>query len=149
MHATEISNGSPPITATPDGTNTSRRLSGLVSGIVDDAQVLLRQQVHMIRAEFQEDMEQTKWVAQAFGVAGVLFALGLVLIMFSLVHLLRALFPELPEAAAWAIIGGVSLLLGGLSLFIGIRIMNAYNPLPDKSYRALTENLSWITKSQK
>ncbi len=149
MQATEIPNGTSTTTVTPNGTTTTRKLSGLVSGIVDDAQLLLRQQVHMIRAEFQEDMQQTKWVAQAFGVAGVLFALGIVLIMFSLVHLLLALFPEMPEAAAWAIIGGISLLLGGLSLFIGIRIMNAYNPLPDKSYRALTDNLSWITKSQK
>jgi hypothetical protein len=149
MQATEIQNGSSARTSTPDGSIPAGRLSGLVSGIVDDAQRLLHQQVHMIRAEFQEDMQQTKWVAQAFGVAGVLFALGIVLIMFSLVHLLLALFPQMPEAAAWAIIGGISLLLGGLSLFIGIRIMNAYNPLPDKSFRALTENLSWITRSQK
>lgn len=149
MQTTELQNGSSTLEPTATPASSARKVSGLVSGIMDDAQLLLKQQVHMIRAEFQEDMQQTKWVAQCFGIAGVLFALGLVLIMFALVHLIRALFPEMPEAAAWAIIGGVSLLLGGLSLFLGIRIMNAYNPLPDKSYRALTENLSWITKSQK
>ena len=39
---------------------TNGNLTGLVSGIVDDAQKLLRQQVEMLKAEVKEDFRRSK-----------------------------------------------------------------------------------------
>ena len=52
-------------------------------------------------------------------------------------------------SASWGIIGGTVVVLGIIAAVVGGRILASYNPLPDKSFNALQENVSWITKPQK
>lgn len=122
-------------------------LSGLVSGILDDAQQLFRQQVSLIRAEFIEDLRRTRQVAQCFGAGIGFLAVGSFMLLVSSVYLLEYL-TALPLWACWATIGGVSIVLGAITLFIGSRILASYNPLPDKSFNALQENVSCLTNRQ-
>jgi len=124
-------------------------MTELVSGIVNDAQRLFHQQIEMVKAEVKEDVQKTKQTALAFAAGGALIGLGVVLLAVALVYgLYAAAGPALPLWACWAIVGGVIVLLGGVALFVGNRILASYNPLPDKSLNALQENVSWIANRQ-
>jgi len=124
-------------------------MTELVSGIVSDAERLFRQQIDMVRAEFKEDVRHTRQIAEYMGVGIGLCALGGGMLVVALVHLLYWLFePHLPLWACWAIIGGLALVAGIVAVYVGARILAKNNPLPDKSFQALEENVSWITNRQ-
>jgi hypothetical protein len=141
----------PPSDTATGGTATANDkppLTDLVSGIVSDAQTLLRQQINMLRSEFKEDMRLTKEAAKYMGVGAMVASLGGIFLLISLVFLLDWAMPDLPLWACWAIVGGV-LFLGGLTaVYVGKRIFNSFNPLPDKTVNALQENVSWIATNR-
>lgn len=123
-------------------------LTQLFSGIISDAQLLFKQQVELIRAEFIEDLKRTKQVAQCYGLGALLMTVGSVMLLVASVYLLESM-THWPLGACWAAIGAASLLFGGLSMFAGSRIWQSYNPLPDKSFKALQENASCLTNQPK
>jgi hypothetical protein len=134
-------------TATATGDQPS--LTDLVSGIVSDAQTLLRQQVVMLRSEFKEDMRRTKEAAKYVGLGAAVAAVGGLFLVVSLVYLLHWLTDgRLAEWACWAIVGGVLFVGGLIAMYVGKRIFESFNPLPDKTVNALQENVSWITNRQ-
>jgi hypothetical protein len=134
---------------TPTQTATGQpTLSELVSGILSDAQRLFRQQVDMVRAEVKEDLRKTRQAAQYLGIGVGIATLGLIHLTVAAVYLLNYLAPDLPLWACWAIVGGVAAVAGGVAIYAGTRILAENNPLPDKSFNALTENVSWIAKPQ-
>lgn len=118
-------------------------LTGLVSGIADDAQRLIRQQYQMLRAEVREDIRRTKTAAKymGLGIAGCM--VGALFLVIAAPLLINWAF-DLPNWAGWAIIGGVALVGGVIALFAGKRLFEKNNPLPDKTLNALEENISWI-----
>jgi uncharacterized iron-regulated membrane protein len=132
------------VTTSPQPAAAHGTVTELVSGIVDDAQRLLKQQMEMVRAEFKEDLRRTKQVGMAFGIGITLLGLAGVMLAITCVYLLQELAPTLPVWATWAIVTGTVMVLGGAALLIGNRILASYNPLPDKSFNALQENVSWV-----
>ena len=75
----------------------------------------------------------------------LLAAIGTLFLVVGLVYLLNYLAPSLPLFACWLIVGGV-LVAGGLAAaYVGKTIFEKHNPLPDKTFNALTENLTWQT----
>lgn len=123
-------------------------LTELFSGIISDAQLLFKQQIQLVRAEFVEDLTRTKQVAKCYGLGGLLLTVGLVMLLVASVHLLEYV-THWPMWVCWAAIAGASLLLGGISVFMGSQIWKSYNPLPDKSFQALQENASCLTNQPK
>ena len=138
----------PLISATVPAADGQPKLSELVSGILTDAQHLIRQQVDMVRAEFKEDVRKTKQAVQYLGIGAAIVVLGLIHLTIAAVFLLNYLAPSLPLWACWAIIGGLAAAGGGLAIYFGARILARNSPLPDKSFNALTENVSWIANPQ-
>lgn len=120
-------------------------MTGLVSGIINDAQTLLRQQAEMLKAEVREDFQRSKRAAE-FGSLGIVCctvgALGLIT---ALAYLLHEQF-QFAMWASWGIVGGLFLIagiaLGGFSYIL----LERFNPLPDKTFNALKENLTWQTQ---
>jgi len=123
-------------------------LTDLASGIMADFQQLLKQQMSLFRAEFSQDLRRTRQVAQCFGVGIFLLAFSGVMLIIAGVHLLGHL-TGWPMWACWATVGGVALLCGAIALAVGARILSSYNPLPDKSFHALQENMSCLTTRPK
>jgi len=122
-------------------------ITELVSGILNDAQKLGRQQIDMLKAEFKEDLSRTKR-ATIFGGIGVTLATvgGLTLVAF-----LVALLDEAAGFSVWAsclIIGGILLAAGITFGVIAQQLFESFNPLPDKTFNALQENLTWKTEPQ-
>jgi uncharacterized membrane protein YgdD (TMEM256/DUF423 family) len=123
-------------------------LTELFSGILSDVQTLVKQQVGLIRAEFLEDLRRTKRVAQCLAIGAIFLVVGTIMILVAGVYLVQYL-TGWPEWAAWASVGGTSILIGAISVIVGSRILTTYNPLPDKSLHALQENVSCLTNPQK
>jgi hypothetical protein len=120
-------------------------MTGLVSGIITDAQTLLRQQAEMLKAEVREDFQRSKRAAE-FGAIGIVCCtVGALGVITAMAYLLHEQF-QFAMWASWGIVGGLFLLagiaLGGFSYIL----LERFNPLPDKTFNALKENLTWQTK---
>ena len=129
----------------PDGAPSAASVSGLVSGIIDDAQHLIRQQADMLKAEIREDFQRSKRAAE-FGALGIVSGtVGVLALITALAYFLHEQF-QFPLWASWGIIGGVSMIIGIALGGFSYVLLERFNPLPDKTFRALQENLSWQTK---
>jgi hypothetical protein len=124
-------------------------LTELVSGIIEDSQRLLKQQLTLIRSEIKQDLKTTTDAAKYLGLGAAVTAVGGLMLVFALVYLLQWLFPEMHLAACFAIVGGVFLLIGAGLIYGGIRLFQSNNPLPDQSVQALQENVQWLTNTRK
>jgi len=117
----------------------------LVSGIITDAQQLLRQQIDMLKSEFHEDLRRTKRATEYGGLGIVLMTVGALGLVTAVAYFLHEHY-QISMWASWGIIGGVFLAVG-VALGIAARnLFESFNPLPDKTFNALQENLSWTTK---
>jgi len=121
-------------------------LTELVSGILHDAQELLKQQFAMLKQEIKEDLRKTLTGLMFVGVGAAFGLAGLILVTVMLVHLLHALVPSLPEWACWGIWGGIALLTSAALVYAGVHKFMSFNPLPDETAQALKENVQWITR---
>lgn len=125
-------------------TNNTPQVTQLVSGIIDDTQTLFRQQVEMLKAEVREDFRRSKQAAY-FG------SLGIVLLTVGFLGLVTALAYYLHEHhlfsmyASWGITGGAFLAVGAAFAVTSYLLLERFNPLPDKTFNALQENLKWKT----
>jgi hypothetical protein len=134
-----------PAPAAPDGAQPT--ITDLVSGIINDAQKLARQQVDMLKAEIKEDMARTKQATAIGGVAVTLLTVGGLTLVAFLVELLH----EQAHFSMWAsclIIGGILLAGGVVCGLVARNLFESFNPLPDKTVHALQENLTWKTQPQ-
>lgn len=120
-------------------------VTGLVSGIINDAQTLLKQQAEMLKAEVREDFQRSKRAAE-FGAVGIVCAtVGALGLITALAYLLHEQF-QFAMWASWGIVGGLFMIAGvGLGAFSYI-LLERFNPLPDKTFNALKENITWQTK---
>jgi len=116
----------------------------LVTGILNDAQELFRQQANMLRAEVKEDFRKTKEAAVPLAIGAWLGGLGSILLGITLALLLAE--TGLRLWACFAIVGVVFAAIGGGLVYFGKKKFASFNPLPDESAEALKENLEWIAK---
>jgi len=120
------------------------QLAGLLTGIMNDAQELFRQQIALLRTEVKEDLRKSKEAAIPLAIGLWLAGLGSILLSTTLALVLAE--AGLPLWASFAIVGAVISLAGGGLFFFGKQKFQSFNPLPDQSAEALKENLEWITK---
>jgi hypothetical protein len=119
-------------------------MTGLVSGIVADAQELVKQQVALVRAELKADFRRTVRAATLLAAGTVAALPAVVLISFMFVYLLHE--PAgLPLWASFLIVGGVFAMLSAGLIGVGIQRFRSFNPLPDQSVEAFKENVRWMT----
>ena len=123
-------------------------ISELVSGILDDGQKLFKQQIEMVKSEVKEDLRKTQNMVVYLGVAIGLAAVGAVMALVALVYLIKRL-TEWELDACWGVVAGVTLAAAAIAFVIGGRILASYNPLPDKSFNALQENVACLTTTPK
>src|SRR5436305_15050952 len=86
--------------------------TSLLSGIVNDAQELFKNQLELFKAELKQDMEKAREGAVTLSLGIGLGAVGLIVLAFALAHLLA--WATGMELWAWyAITGGAIFLAGG------------------------------------
>lgn len=132
---------------TPDlKTNSSLGLTPLVTGIVEDAQTLITQQLSLFQSEIKEDLGRTKTAAIPL-LSGL--AVGLLAGFFLCTMVVRLLvreWPDLPEYAANGIVGLTLVILSGVLLVFGVTLFDKVGLRAQKVVSALKENVQWKTK---
>jgi uncharacterized membrane protein YqjE len=120
-------------------------MSELMTGIMDDVQELLKQQLALFKVELQRDLARTKDAGILVGVGAGLAAVATLLISLMLVYLLSWSVPSLPLWACFGIVGAALAAAGAAFVATGVQRLHSFNPLPDQSVRALVENVQCVT----
>jgi len=126
-------------------TESGPSVAELVTGIVHDAQNLLGQQLALFKQEVREDIQKARDAALSLALASGLLFVGAIMLCLMCAYLLH----ELAEFRLWssfAIVGGVLTLVGAVLAYIGREQLRTVHPIPEKTAKALEENLEWKTK---
>jgi hypothetical protein len=118
-------------------------LSQLLTGIVNDAKELLRQELALAKHEIREDLRKTAIAMLSLGVGIGVAAIGGLLLIIMLVHLLNAL-AGLPLWACYGIVGGLFLIIGGVLLLIAKNTIARIDVVPPQTVETMKENVQWI-----
>jgi|SRR5437763_16926660 len=119
-------------------------VTGLVSGIIGDAQELMKQQMALVRAEIKADFRRTLAAAALIAV-GALAALPAVFLVCNMFVFMLHELAGLTVWASYGIVGGVFVVLSAVLIGVGIQRFRSFNPLPDQSVEAFKENVRWMT----
>jgi uncharacterized membrane protein YqjE len=125
--------------------NATGTVTSLVSGILEDAQKLVRQQFEMLKAEVLEDIQKSKRAAEFGGLGVVLLTVGMLGLVTALAYFMHEQF-QLSLWISWTITGGVFVILGTALAATSYFLLERFNPLPHKTLHALEETFKWKTK---
>lgn len=120
----------------------------LLSGIVSDLRNLFVQELRLAKLEIGEDLQRVKAAVAVLAVGGALSALGAVLLILMVVHLLEAT-TELPLWGAYGVVGGVALAIGVGGLIAGKRKSRGIGLVPEETAEAIKEDVGWIKAHMK
>jgi hypothetical protein len=122
---------------------TEPSLAQLLTGIVDDAKELMRQELALAKHEIREDLRKTKTAMVSLGIGIGVAAIGGLLLIVMLVHLLQAL-AGLPLWACYGIVGGLFVIVGGVLLLIAKNTIARIDVVPQQTVDTMKENVQWL-----
>lgn len=130
--------------------NGSQHVSGpsfvsLLGGIANDAKELLVQEVALTKLEVQHELLKAKTAAISVGIGIGSIAMGVILLMFMLVHLLAAL-TVVPLWGCYGIVGSPLVVLGGVLLATGKTKAEEVDVVPPRTVERIKESAQWLTK---
>jgi hypothetical protein len=117
----------------------------LLGGIANDARELLLQEVALIKLEVQYELLKAKTAATSLGIGIGIIAMGGLLLMLMLVHVLAA-FTVVPLWGCYGIVGTPLVLLGGVLLAMGKTKAEEVDVLPPQTVERIKESAQWLTK---
>jgi hypothetical protein len=126
-------------------TSSDQSLTSLVTGLINDGQELLKQQLALFKTEVREDLRKTREALTSLALGLVVLFVGGILLCLVPVYLLHEL-AGWKLWASYALVGGVIAAIGGLLTVLGIQQLKSFNPLPEQTAEGLKENLEWQTK---
>jgi VIT1/CCC1 family predicted Fe2+/Mn2+ transporter len=114
-----------------------------MSELVSDAKELLRQEVALAKYEISQEVSKTKVALISLGTGIGIGAIGALLLILMLVHLLNA-FAALPLWACYGIVGGVLAIIGVLMVYTGKNKIAHIGMVPEQTVETMKENVRWI-----
>jgi hypothetical protein len=130
--------------ATDQHPGSDASMTQLVSGIINDAQQLTRQQFALFKAEIREDFAKTKQASVSLLLAAGFAGLSAILLGIGIALLLAWAVPAVPLWGWFLISGAVLAAVAGAFFYAGRKQFQSLEPLPDQSAQALRENVQWI-----
>lgn len=118
-------------------------VSQLLSGIVGDAQTLVRQEIALARQEIREEIDTAKSAAIKLGIAGGVLAIGGLLLILMLAQALADLL-NWPVWAGYGIVGVILAIAGYVLLSTAQKQIKEVHPVPEKTVETMKENVEWI-----
>lgn len=125
--------------------NSEPTLGQLVNGLMSDATLLLRQELALAKHELYAEVRKTKTALVSLGAGLGIATVGGLLLIFMLVHLLRAL-TEWPIWICYGIVGGICAAAGVALIYQGMRRISRINIVPQDTIETMKENVRWIKK---
>jgi uncharacterized membrane protein len=129
--------------ATQSSPGPDASLASLVGGIINDAKDLLLHEFTMAKLEMKDELNKTKTAAVSLAIGAGISAVGGLLLILMLVHLLAALTP-IPLWGSYGIVGAVLLLVGVILLISGKRTAEQVDVVPPRTVATLKENAQWL-----
>jgi len=117
-------------------------ITALVTGIVNDGQELLKQQLTLFKSEIRQEMTKAREAALSLSAGIAITALGGFLICFGVAHLIAWAF-ELPTWAGFGITGGALLFIGLIAWAVGRNKLESMHP-PEQTMQGIKENVQWL-----
>ena len=118
-------------------------VASLLSGIIGDAQTLVRQEITLARQEIREEISAAKDAGISLGSAGVVLIIGGLLLVLALAQGLADLL-NWPVWAGYGIVGIVLAIVGVILLTSARKRVQAIRPIPEQTVETLKENVAWI-----
>jgi len=117
-------------------------LGALLGGLLKNAKDLLGLELTLAKLEGQEELRHIKTGALALGIGLGVAAVGGLLLILMLVHVLAA-YTALPLWGCYGIVGGVLGLLGAVFLAMGKHQVADIDVMP-QSVETMKENVQWL-----
>jgi drug/metabolite transporter (DMT)-like permease len=117
--------------------------SSLVSGILDDAKTLMRQEVQLLRDEVKLEISKAGRAASGFGIGAAVGAVGALFLLLMLVHGLNEWF----SWPLWVCYGLVGAALAATAITFIVKAQSLAGTLrttPQRSLHTMKENVQWI-----
>jgi len=131
--------------ATDQTTHSDASLTSLVSGIIRDAQELMRQEIKLAKVEFKDELAKTRDAALAFAAGTGVAAVGGLFLLLMVVHLINwASGDNVPLWGSYGIVGLVLAVLGGVLIYAGRNRAENIHLVPPQTAETMKENVQWI-----
>src|SRR5437660_607392 len=127
-------------------TSSQPAITPLITGIVNDFQALIRQQLTLFQKEMKNDLQRTRDATIPLAVGAIVCFLAGIILCMAIAHLIVYLWPACPYFAAYGIVGILLAIVGGVLVYTGKTKFDSFNPLPEKTVEGLKENIQWKTK---
>ena len=124
------------------------RIAMLLGGIITDMRNLFVQELRLAKLEIGEDLRRVKAAVAVLAIGGAILALGALLLVLMLVHLLDAV-TDLPLWGAYGVVGGVMLGVGLGILMAGKKKAEQVGFVPEETAEAIKEDVGWIRAHMK
>jgi hypothetical protein len=115
----------------------------LISGLVNDAQQLVRREIDLAKREVTIELDKVKQGAVALGIGAGVAIVGALLLAHMLVYLVQAL-TGLSLWVSYLIVGAVFAIGGGLMLMQGLKRMKEVDPVPRETIESVRKDVQWI-----
>jgi len=121
----------------------SPSVAELVSGLVSDAQQLVRREIDLAKQEVTNEIDKARQGAIALGIGAGVAAIGAILLALTLVHLLNEVL-NLSLWVSYLIVGGLFAAIGAFLLIQGINRMKQIDPVPHETIESVRKDVEWI-----
>jgi len=115
----------------------------LVSGILDDARTLMRQEAQLLKDEVKLELSKAGRAASGFGIGAVLAGVGVLFLLLMVVHGLHEWFAW----PLWVSYGLVGAAIAGIGIALILRaqvLAGSVQATPRRSLHTMKENVQWI-----
>jgi peptidoglycan/LPS O-acetylase OafA/YrhL len=112
---------------------------------MSDATLLLRQELALARHEIYEEARKTKTAVVSLGAGIGIAAIGGLLLIIMLVHVLREL-TEWPLWTCYGIVGGLCAIVGLALLYRGKQKISQIDMVPQQTVETMKENVRWFKR---
>lgn len=118
-------------------------LATLLGELVADAQDLARKEIELAKQEVRVEVGKAKESAIALGIGGAVAAIGGLMLVLMLVHLLVALF-DIQLWVSYLIIGALFAVIGGILIQRGRTRIAEVNLVPHETIDSVRKDVAWI-----
>jgi len=129
--------------APADNRTSEASVSDLISGLVNDAQLLVHREIDLAKREVAIEVDKVKQGAVALGAGAGLAIIGALLLGQMLVYLVQDL-TGLSLWVSYLIVGAIFAIGGGILLMQGIKRMKDVDPMPRETIESVKEDIQWI-----
>ncbi len=120
-------------------------VTSLLSGIVNDAQELIKQQLELFKHELKDDVKKAQEGLPALGAGASIAVTAIFLLGVTIALLLSWAFPALPYWGSFAIVTVVFGVVGCTLLYFAKKNLESL-PMSHEAMKATEENVEWLTK---